>query len=123
MDKKYGYFLPSETSCKCGCGLDIKPELRDRLNRIRFDFGEPLVVVSGRRCHKHNEKVGGVPQSLHLVGLAADIRWPSSSKAKIRLLASILRTGKVGGLGIYSRFVHVDLRHKINHPQAMWHGR
>lgn len=48
--------------------------LCDMLNTIRLDYGEAVVVSSGYRCPAVNEAVGGVPNSNHLYGRAADIR-------------------------------------------------
>ena len=77
-DLEYGYFFPRETQCKCGCGGDIKPSFRDRLNTLRVSVDVPLVITSGFRCKRYNKLVGGVPNSMHLIGLAADIRWSGS---------------------------------------------
>lgn len=44
------------------------------LDPLREAFGKPVFVTSGYRCHKLNKAVGGVANSNHLKGLAADIR-------------------------------------------------
>lgn len=44
------------------------------LEEIREEFGHPIVVNSGFRSPVINHKVGGVKNSRHLVGRAADIR-------------------------------------------------
>jgi len=43
------------------------------LDRIREDYGAPVIVSSGYRNVEVNKAVGGVPNSWHLYGLAADI--------------------------------------------------
>lgn len=48
--------------------------LCDLLDDIREDFGAPVVVNSAFRDVHVNEAVGGVFNSLHRVGRAADIR-------------------------------------------------
>lgn len=68
------YFSASETSCKCGCGLDVKPELRDKLNQIREGYGKPISLNCGARCPAHNASVKGAPKSAHIEGLAADMK-------------------------------------------------
>lgn len=49
-----------------------------KLEAVRFRVGYPLVITSGYRCPKVNNAVGGVENSLHLVGRACDILIPSS---------------------------------------------
>ena len=48
-----------------GCHLLLEP--------ARFIVG-PIIITSGFRCEAVNRKVGGVRNSQHLVGQAADIR-------------------------------------------------
>lgn len=43
------------------------------LQPIRDKWGKPLTVNSGYRCKELNKAVGGVSNSSHLTGLAADI--------------------------------------------------
>lgn len=55
--------------------------LADFLDGLREDFGEPIVVNSAFRDNHVNMAVGGVSNSLHRVGRAADIRpnfYPSN---------------------------------------------
>ena len=47
--------------------------LMDYLDGIREEFGEPIKVTSGFRGWKVNEAVGGVKNSQHLAGQAADL--------------------------------------------------
>ena len=44
------------------------------LEDIRADYGAPIVVTSAFRTPLVNAAVGGVPNSFHLCGRAADIR-------------------------------------------------
>lgn len=48
-----------------------------RLNDIREGYGKPIVISSGYRCDKLNEKVGGVNDSKHKNGLGVDLKWDS----------------------------------------------
>jgi uncharacterized protein YcbK (DUF882 family) len=117
-DTKYGWFMPSETKCKCGCGLDIQDSLRDALNRMRNDFGFPLHVVSGARCAAYNKKVGGAKHSQHLKGLAADIALPLDGEEKHLVIYYAMREPTFKGRGFYHTFIHVDQREK----HAYWVG-
>lgn len=49
-------------------------ELGVLLDRIRSNWGSPIRVTSGYRCPELNKKVGGVKNSAHLYGYAADIQ-------------------------------------------------
>ena len=64
--------------------------LMDYLDGIREEFGEPIKVTSGFRGWKVNEAVGGVKNSQHLAGQAADI-VPAKSPERLRELFDIIR--------------------------------
>lgn len=57
------------------------PEIEQNLNTLvytildplRLFYGKPITVTSGYRCPELNKKVGGVGNSQHLRGEAADI--------------------------------------------------
>jgi len=68
------YFKKSETSCRCGCGLDVAPEMLYVINKIRAEYGKPISLNCGARCPTHNEKVGGSPKSAHMSGQAVDMK-------------------------------------------------
>lgn len=44
------------------------------LDLTRVYIGKPIYINSGYRCKKLNEMVGGVSNSMHIKGLAADFR-------------------------------------------------
>ena len=67
-------FKRSEFACKCGCGYsDISQTLVNTVQEIRDYIGKSVIIVSGCRCQEHNRKVGGVRDSAHTTGEAADI--------------------------------------------------
>ena len=43
------------------------------LDRLRSEWGRPIIVTSGYRCKELNAAVGGARNSQHLKGQAADI--------------------------------------------------
>ena len=75
-DPVYGYFMPAETKSKDGAPGDIEDVLQAELNQWREAYGKPIYITSGFRSRAHNRNVGGASNSLHLVGLAADIHLP-----------------------------------------------
>lgn len=54
---------------------------REVLEPIREAYGKPVIITSGYRCPELNEKVGGEPSSEHLLGMAADFRTLSDTRA------------------------------------------
>lgn len=84
------------------------------LDQIREKFGAPIIVTSGFRCQKLNKKVGGVPNSFHLTGQAADIRpmitgeliEDTKNLARLYTICSEL-SPKPKELILYKTFVHV----------------
>lgn len=74
---KYKYFSPTEGQCKCGCGLNIKDEVYQFLDKIREEIGLPITITSGARCKTHNTRVGGSPTSDHMNCWCADITCKS----------------------------------------------
>ena len=46
-----------------------------RMEDIRIRYGKPIIINSGYRCEKLNKIVGGKPNSQHLKGEAADLRY------------------------------------------------
>lgn len=61
--------LPAGREAKCVCAMELVVSV---LNRIQRHFDRPVVVTSGYRCEALNKAVGGVPNSQHMVGEAAD---------------------------------------------------
>lgn len=55
--------------------VDNLRALRDNvLNPLREEYGQPIIVTSGFRSARLNAAVGGVANSQHLLGQAADIK-------------------------------------------------
>ena len=53
------------------------------LDPLRRLYGKPIKINSGFRCEQLNKLVGGVTNSWHQVGNAADIHISSAEEAKI----------------------------------------
>lgn len=95
----------------------ISPGLLDLLAilRVRLETSQPVMVISGYRSPLTNamlrsryEHSGVASKSLHMQGLATDIRIPGRSLAAVHAAALAQRAG---GVGYYpdSDFVHVDV--------------
>lgn len=111
---KIGYFDTKEFESKDGQPSPygetvVHRELIVRLNAIRSRFGKPIIVNSGYRSPEHNKAVGGVKNSFHVQGLAADVR-PEDLKDLPELQKIADELNPHGGVGFYNTFVHVDVR-------------
>lgn len=104
------HFTDQEFACHC-CGKlpehDMNPALLELLENARSAFKQPIVIMSGYRCPKHNAEVGGAKHSQHMLGNAADIRVHNVSPADVH---NHFSKWHEGGLGRYDTFTHVDVR-------------
>lgn len=110
------FFSEREFACKC-CG-QLPPSMRANivalvdnvLDPAREEFGGPVTVNSGYRCPKHNLAVGGVVNSQHMKGEAADLCCADNK----RLAEIIEKNGKYDQMIKYLRpdgsirFIHVS---------------
>lgn len=107
------YFSENEFRCPC-CGAlpsnGMEPFLLSLLDVLRHRIGKPLIVSSGYRCRVHNLEVGGVVDSQHTKGTAADILVPVG--VSLDYVADLARSFGADGVGRYydSGFVHIDMR-------------
>lgn len=104
-------FRVREFKCKDGSDpIFISGELITVLQKIRDHYGKAVVINSAYRTPAYNKKVGGVAQSQHCYGTAADIKISGVTPAALYawIDANVLKN--TGGLGLYSTFVHVDVR-------------
>lgn len=106
--KLSSHFAETEFACRC-CGLvRVNMRLVQMLEQLREHLGSrPVVITSGYRCEKHNYAVGGVKNSQHLLGNAADILVTGVVSEKVAAAADDI---SFSGLGGYSGFTHVDIR-------------
>lgn len=119
--KHYGM---EEFRCKC-CGQVAFPEniealVENVLDPAREKLGAPIVVNSGYRCPRHNAAVGGVKNSQHMKGEAADVS--AGSTTATRELGKIIeQLGKYDQLIYYPGFVHVSWKRQgVNRKQILY---
>jgi uncharacterized protein YcbK (DUF882 family) len=93
-------------------------ELARALDDVRAQFGDrPILVNSWLRTPAANKAAGGKPNSLHLIGLAADIRIVGVNP---RMTYLRLSESWAGGLGNDGSYTHVDIRDSIGWDVARW---
>ena len=113
-------FREHELACPC-CGKYIHNQrLILSLEKLRRLAGNvPVSITSGTRCRDYNDSVGGVDQSRHLTGEAADVVVQGLHPEEIHTLISAIEPFSHGGVGTYSSFTHLDVRYG---GPARWHG-
>ena len=117
------YFKKQEFACKCGkyCNgypVDIDMNMVKIADEIRNRIGKPIQINSGLRCKTHNANVGGVSNSQHIYGAAADLGCPiGCTPTQMSSIAEEIM-GDTGGIGIYSWGIHIDTRA----TKSRWNG-
>ena len=103
-------FTVREFACKDGSdSVLISSELVEILQKIRDHFGKPITINSAYRNKAYNKKIGGATYSQHVYGTAADIVVQGVKPEDVAKYAEYLMP-KTGGIGLYSTFIHVDVR-------------
>ena len=115
------HFSAAELMCHgasqghCGCGPEtannVSPLLLEKLEALRAMIGGPIEISCAYRCPAHNAEVGGVPNSQHVDGTAADVQTPNYDHCNTpeRLKWYCEQIG-FDGIGLYDWGCHVDVR-------------
>lgn len=111
------YFARSEFRCHgddCD-GFPAEPaeKLVRMLDDVREHFGAPGIISSGARCGQHNAEVGGVYNSRHLLGWAADVCFegipPAQVLAYVQQHPSCAYAYSIKAGGKETGYVHMDV--------------
>lgn len=68
--------------------------LAEMLEKIRVKLGRPIYITSGYRCDRLNRLVGGVVNSEHRLGNAADIICYDNKKL-FNLILEMMKSGEI----------------------------
>ena len=134
------YFCISELTASATAlreGIDNRPSkcayhllhvLVDQLlDPIREAWGEPIVVSSGYRCKELNTLIGGVKNSHHMLGCAADLIAGNKADHRrlFRIIVQMQQAGQIKFTQLIAednyRWLHIsyvpsDLRCQIIEP-------
>ena len=108
-------FKQEEFKCKCGCGeMRISPTIVLLCQLARDKFKQPVTILSGSRCRKHNTNVVGAKDSQHMpkgdeLTHAVDIQVKGVEPRIVYGFFNDLFHSTLG-LGIYNTWVHIDDR-------------
>jgi uncharacterized protein YcbK (DUF882 family) len=128
LDQITPHFRLAEFKCPDGTPVPsashaaLERLCKRHLEPMRERFG-PAIVLSGFRTLRHNARVGGSPESIHLYAknprqVAADVRFERGTPEEWAAAAEELKTPGIGRFDD-SRYVHVDIRR--GRP-ARWSG-
>lgn len=115
----------TESSAAKACQIDNEPKeeyIKENLKKVmyildltRVYIGKPIHINSGYRCKKLNEMVGGVSNSMHIKGLAADFR--TTFEPDIETMYNYLNIRKekfqITELIKYKRFIHMAVSQSL----------
>ncbi len=102
------HFSLTEFECPC-CGVvRLHKSLLNYIVMLRQILNKPIYINSAYRCIKHNAAVGGVENSYHLYGAAADIRIEGFTMSQFLLAAHTINIYKI--IPYEDRnFVHINI--------------
>ena len=121
-----GEFSHSDTAVSLGIDNTIPKECEERvrhlvhcvLDPIREHWGLPIRIASGYRCPELNVEVGGVEDSSHMDGCAADISAtdPTRNVELMSLIRAMQLIGRIAltecYLGPKAKYIHIALDRK-----------
>lgn len=112
-------------------GIENIPDVQQQLNLtalakrllqpLRDIYNEPFIINSGFRSQETNKTVGGVPNSQHTKGQAADVQVKDPRK----LLAALLKSGLDFDQAILyqdgrNNFLHMSYNSGHNRKQVLY---
>ncbi len=111
------------------------PGLSEIADEIRYAWGGQLNVISGYRTPTYNARLskkstGVAKDSQHVLGRAMDIAPVNPTAERIKALWELTRSlwhqgklEKMGGLGVYPGWIHIDTRPHAPGHLTQWYGK
>jgi len=111
-------FSKEEFDCNDGSEMPINIyhnmiKVANQLQVLRDELKKPIHINSAYRSEDYNKQIGGVKNSQHIMGRAADIAIKGMTPIEVsKVIERLISNGDMlqGGIGIYSSFVHYDIR-------------
>jgi uncharacterized protein YcbK (DUF882 family) len=113
------HFSEQELACH-HCGVNnCQQSIVNALEQFRAVVGKPVLVNDGYRCPVHNAEVGGVSDSEHVQGIAADITVEGMTGAQLEEAAKQCSLVTAFGRSDSPPYIHIDTR-SVNQGRVMW---
>ena len=92
-----------------------------KLDRAREFFDGPMELTCGYRSPEHNAEIGGVPDSAHTKGMAADVKAPLDAAMREKMMWAF---GAAGFRRVESapKHFHVDTDDLTKPSPCFWQG-
>jgi uncharacterized protein YcbK (DUF882 family) len=111
-------FSKEEFDCNDGSEMPINiyhnmVKVANQLQVLRNYIKKPIKINSAWRSQEYNASIGGVKDSQHIMGRAADIVVKGMLPIELsKIIEDLISKGEMlqGGIGIYSSFIHYDIR-------------
>ena len=121
-------FSKEEFDCNDGSEMPINVyhnmvKVANQLQTLRDELKKPIHINSAYRSEDYNKQIGGahkidkkgnrIETSQHVFGRAADIAIKGMTPIEVsKVIERLISNGDMlqGGIGIYSSFVHYDIR-------------
>ena len=116
--KNFNPLIDLKLSCACGeDGCDkrsVKQRILNMLQKVRDDYGLPMIVTSGGRCPLHeNEKHRSAPAD-HQKCLGVDVRITGQAMASKLTAYAAIHGFNAFGTNLKSGFIHLGYRPENN---------
>lgn len=103
--------LKSDPKLACTCGHPdcnkpvVKQSVLDQLQKIREDYGQPMIVTSGARCKHHPNEAAKKQAGDHQLLMAVDVYY----KGETMLTKLLVLAGRHGCTRVAygSNFIHM----------------
>ena len=106
MELEYFKISEFDSPDSPGSGEFMSKKFLIMLDKSRDIAGIPFKINSGYRTMIHNAEIGGVSNSSHMAGLAADVSC-KESRHRFIMIAAFIAAGFTR-IGIGKTFIHVD---------------
>ena len=121
-------FWLKEFNCNDGTQMPLSvfyrlQKVAIQLQVLRDYLSSSITVNSGYRSPEYNKRIGGVANSQHILGNAADITVKGYTPKNVYLaIEHLINKGEMlqGGLGLYNNFVHYDIGY--NGKKRRWNN-
>lgn len=114
------YFSPNERGLDEGRYEQLQPELLNKLDELREEYGFPIIITSSYRSPEHPIEAKKEKPGEHSYGAAVDIA-AVGGEATFKLVAAAIKVGFTRiGVSRKNNFVHVGLGYPGAPEITLW---